>query len=49
MTTRGGRKFSYDKLVLSPGIDIKYDSVAGYSREAAQIMPHAYNTDGAQK
>ena len=49
VTTRGGRKFSYDKLVLSPGIDIKYDSIAGYSREAAQIMPHAYNTDGARK
>ena len=47
--TRGGRSFNYDKLVLSPGIDIKYDSIAGYSREAAQTMPHAYNTDGAQK
>jgi sulfide dehydrogenase [flavocytochrome c] flavoprotein subunit len=47
--TRGGRTFSYDRLVLSPGIDIKYDSIAGYSREAANVMPHAYNTDGAQK
>lgn len=47
--TRGGRNFSYDRLVLSPGIDIKYDSVAGYSREVAQSIPHAYNTDGTQK
>jgi sulfide dehydrogenase [flavocytochrome c] flavoprotein chain len=30
--------------VLSPGIDIKFDSVPGYSREAALVMPHAYNT-----
>jgi NADPH-dependent 2,4-dienoyl-CoA reductase/sulfur reductase-like enzyme len=47
--TRGGRSFGYDRLVLSPGIDIKYDSIAGYSREAANTMPHAYNTDGSQK
>lgn len=47
--TRGGGSFAYDRLVLSPGIDIKYDSIPGYSREAAEIMPHAYNTDGAQK
>lgn len=47
--TRGGDSFSYDRLVLSPGIDIKYDSVAGYSREAAAAIPHAYTTDAAQK
>jgi NADPH-dependent 2,4-dienoyl-CoA reductase/sulfur reductase-like enzyme len=47
--TRGGRTYSYDRLVLSPGIDIKFDSIAGYSRAAARIMPHAYTTDGAQK
>ena len=33
--TRGGRSYPYDRLVLSPGIDIKYDSIKGYSREAA--------------
>jgi sulfide dehydrogenase [flavocytochrome c] flavoprotein chain len=47
--TRGGVNFTYDRLVLSPGIDIKYDSIVGYSREAAALFPHAYNTDGAQK
>lgn len=47
--TRGGRTYPYDKLVLSPGIDIKYDSIKGYSRDAARIMPHAYTTDAAQK
>jgi sulfide dehydrogenase [flavocytochrome c] flavoprotein subunit len=40
----GNSALAYDKLVLSPGIDIKFDSVPGYSREAALIMPHAYNT-----
>jgi sulfide dehydrogenase [flavocytochrome c] flavoprotein chain len=39
--TRGGRSYAYDRLVLSPGIDMKYDSVPGYSREVSKIMPHA--------
>ena len=39
---RGGRTLPYDKLVLSPGIDFKWDSVPGYSERVAQIMPHAY-------
>ena len=47
--TRGGRTYPYDRLVLSPGIDIKYDSIKGYSRDAARVMPHAYTTDAAQK
>jgi sulfide dehydrogenase [flavocytochrome c] flavoprotein chain len=47
--TRGGRSYGYDRLVLSPGIDIKYDSIPGYSREAARLMPHAYTTDASQK
>lgn len=47
--TQSGGTFTYDRLVLSPGIDIKYDSVEGYSREAAAVIPHAYNTDGGQK
>jgi sulfide dehydrogenase [flavocytochrome c] flavoprotein subunit len=47
--TRGGRTYGYDRLVLSPGVDIKYDSIAGYSREAARIMPHAYTTEAAPK
>ena len=42
--TKGGRSYAYDKLVLSPGIDIKYDSIPGYSREVARQMPHAYTT-----
>ena len=47
--TRGGRIYAYDRLVLSPGIDIDYSSIEGYSREAAAVMPHAYATGAAQK
>ena len=42
-----GRRIPYDQLVVSPGIDLKFDSVPGYSEAAAQIMPHAWKP-GAQ-
>ena len=39
---RSGKALSYDRLVLSPGIDFNWDFVKGYSRAAAQVMPHAW-------
>ena len=37
-----GSSLPYDRLVVSPGIDLIWDSVPGYSEEAAQIAPHAW-------
>jgi NADPH-dependent 2,4-dienoyl-CoA reductase/sulfur reductase-like enzyme len=37
-----GQRVPYDRLVIAPGIDLKYDSVPGYLEDAAQIMPHAW-------
>ncbi len=37
-----GSKVPYDRLVVAPGIDLIYDSVPGYSKEAAEIMPHSW-------
>ena len=42
-----GETLAYDKLVLAPGIDLKYDSIEGYSESAAEIMPHSWKA-GAQ-
>jgi NADPH-dependent 2,4-dienoyl-CoA reductase/sulfur reductase-like enzyme len=42
-----GRRLSYDRLVVSPGIDLKYDSVPGWSKAAEEVMPHAWKP-GAQ-
>lgn len=42
----GGQRIPYDKLVVAPGIDIKFDSVPGYSEAAAEIMPHAWKPGG---
>jgi NADPH-dependent 2,4-dienoyl-CoA reductase/sulfur reductase-like enzyme len=40
--TSSGARISYDRLVLSPGIDFRWDAVPGYSPEVANTMPHAY-------
>ncbi|WP_460272251.1 FCSD flavin-binding domain-containing protein [Celeribacter sp. ULVN23_4] len=43
VTLASGDTLSYDRLVLSPGIDFVEGSVAGWSEaEHAEIMPHAY-------
>jgi sulfide dehydrogenase [flavocytochrome c] flavoprotein subunit len=41
-----GSAVPYDRLVVAPGIDIKFDSVPGYSEAAAEIMPHAWKPGG---
>ena len=45
--TASGGVHAYDRLVVAPGIDIKYDSIEGYSPEVSKRMPHAY-IPGAQ-
>jgi sulfide dehydrogenase [flavocytochrome c] flavoprotein subunit len=35
-------EFPYDRCIVSPGISILYDKIEGYSKEAAQKMPHAW-------
>ena len=33
---------TYDKLILSPGIDLRWSALDGYSQAAADVMPHAW-------
>ncbi|MET3660395.1 NADPH-dependent 2,4-dienoyl-CoA reductase/sulfur reductase-like enzyme [Aquamicrobium ahrensii] len=42
VTMADGATIPYDRLVLSPGIELIWDSVPGYSQEAAEIAPHAW-------
>ncbi|MDT2021176.1 NAD(P)/FAD-dependent oxidoreductase [Methylocella sp. CPCC 101449] len=37
-----GSRLPYDRLVVSPGIDLKYDSVPGWGQEFEETMPHAW-------
>jgi sulfide dehydrogenase [flavocytochrome c] flavoprotein subunit len=42
VTTKGGKTLNYDALVMSPGIEFQYDSIAGYSEALAEQFPHAW-------
>jgi sulfide dehydrogenase [flavocytochrome c] flavoprotein chain len=42
----GGGRVPYDRLVVAPGIDLKWDQVPGYSEQAAETMPHAWKPGG---
>lgn len=37
-----GSRVPYDRLVVSPGIDLKYGSVPGWGKAQEEIMPHAW-------
>ena len=37
-----GTRLAYDRLVLAPGIDLRFDALPGYDEAAAEVMPHAW-------
>ncbi len=44
VTLGSGVELPYDRLVLSPGIDMKYDSLPGYSIAAQSRAPHGWKS-----
>jgi NADPH-dependent 2,4-dienoyl-CoA reductase/sulfur reductase-like enzyme len=48
VTLSAGGRLSYDRLVLAPGIDLRFSALAGYSEALAAQLPHAWTADGAQ-
>ena len=47
VTLADGARLPYDRLVLAPGVDIRWDALPGYTEAAAEHMPHAWKA-GAQ-
>ena len=37
-----GTTLTYDKLVLSPGVELRWDAVEGYDVKASAVFPHAW-------
>ena len=37
-----GQSLTYDKLVLSPGVELRWGAPHGYDRAAAEVFPHAW-------
>jgi sulfide dehydrogenase [flavocytochrome c] flavoprotein subunit len=45
----GGSSLGYDKLILSPGISIRWGALEGYDEPASAVAPHAWVPgDGSQ-
>jgi NADPH-dependent 2,4-dienoyl-CoA reductase/sulfur reductase-like enzyme len=42
VTLTNGVRLGYDRLVLAPGIDIRWGALPGYDEAAAERMPHAW-------
>jgi sulfide dehydrogenase [flavocytochrome c] flavoprotein subunit len=46
---RGGATLGYDRMILSPGIALRWGAIEGYDEAASQAMPHAWvPADGSQ-
>jgi sulfide dehydrogenase [flavocytochrome c] flavoprotein subunit len=42
VTLDDGARIHYDRLVLSPGVDLIWNAIEGYDENAAEIFPHAW-------
>ena len=42
-----GSEVPYDRLILSPGVDMRWGALEGYTEDASQVLPHAWKA-GAQ-
>ncbi len=42
VTTAGGTKLSYDRCIVAPGVDFKWDAIDGYDKSVAEKIPHAW-------
>lgn len=43
LTLSDGKTLAYDKLVLSPGIELRWGALEGYDSAASEIFPHAWH------
>ena len=48
VTLSTGDQLSYDRLVLAPGIALRFDALKGYGEAAAAQAPHAWTADASQ-
>lgn len=42
VSTKGGQSFGYDRCIVSPGVDFKWDMIEGYDAKVAEKIPHAW-------
>lgn len=42
VSLQNGPSIPYDYLIMSPGIDMRFDAIEGYSAAAAEALPHGW-------
>jgi len=42
VTLGNGTRLAYDRLVMAPGVDLRWDALPGYTEREADVMPHAW-------
>ena len=42
VTLDNGRKLDFDRAIVSPGVDLRFDSMKGYSQTDTDKMPHSW-------
>jgi NADPH-dependent 2,4-dienoyl-CoA reductase/sulfur reductase-like enzyme len=42
VTLANGATLPYDRLIMAPGIEVRFDALPGYDARAADMMPHAW-------
>jgi sulfide dehydrogenase [flavocytochrome c] flavoprotein subunit len=42
ITTTSGTQYPYDRCIVSPGIDFRFDQIEGYDEQLAETVPHAW-------
>jgi len=42
VTLENGDSVSYERLIISPGIDFKWDAIEGYDQKVSEKIPHAW-------
>lgn len=40
--TKGGHHFKYDRCIVAPGVDFKWEKIEGYDAKVAEDIPHAW-------
>jgi sulfide dehydrogenase [flavocytochrome c] flavoprotein subunit len=42
ISTQAGKKITYDKAVVSPGVSFRWDAIQGYNEKVSHSIPHAW-------
>jgi len=42
VTTKGGKSYAYDRCIVAPGVDFKWDTIEGYDEKTSESITHAW-------